>query len=126
MRESVLLVCRLFIQGIAIFEDQKGLTRSQIDIQELSCFGLGYWKLPEAAQVLESKETLNVPGLLWVRENDYHVFIFVFERIVIIQNLYNNVGSNYLLDILDRIISDFWLAQSQVLRVASIDLTVSA
>jgi hypothetical protein len=69
---------------------------------------------------------LNVPGLLWVRENDYHVFIFVFERIVIIQNLYNNVGSNYLLDILDRIISDFWLAQSQVLRVASIDLTVSA
>ena len=69
---------------------------------------------------------MNVPGLLWVRENDYHVFIFVFERIVIIQNLYNNVGSNYLLDILDRIISDFWLAQSQVLRVASIDLTVSA
>jgi hypothetical protein len=40
--------------------------------------------------------------------------------------LKNNVGRNYLFDVLIRIITDFWLAHSQNLRVASIDLTISA
>ena len=50
---------------------------------------------------------MNVPVLLRISENDYDVFIFVIEGIVVIQNLYESVRSDYLLDVLVRIIGNF-------------------